>query len=1053
MPRFSIRNPYFIVVVCLIVIVVGATSLVRMPVDLFPAINIPEVIVATFYNGMPPEEIETEISGRFERFFTLGSGIERIESRSLPGVSIIKIYFQPGTSSDSDVNEISNLAMADLRRLPPGTLPPVVMKFDASSLPVCLITLKGNGLSETQLRDLGQFTVRNQLATVPGASVPPPFGGKYRQIMVYANPGKLEAYHLSLMDVVRALNSSNLILPAGDAKIGPYDYDIYTNSQIQNISDINYVPVKTVGQSFVTVGDIGTAEDSHQIQTNIVRVDGQRSVYLPILKQGGGTNTIAVVNGIRAVCSRLYDIPKQLSPNVVFDQSLFVRAAINAVVVSAAIGLLLTCLLVLVFLGSVRATLAVFLSVPLSVLAAVVVLYVEGSSINTMILAGLTLAFSRLIYNAVVVLENIFRHLEIGESPEVAAEQGGREVTLPVLAATLATAVVFFPVTFIYGVSRFLFSALALAVVLSLLASYVIALTVIPLFCAKLIKVRPVAASGPGREPGQERGERLSLASRFNRWFSGAFARALDGYERALRGALARPLTLAGGTAAVFLLSLLIYPRLGVAFFPRTDAGQFTINLRAPSGTRVEVTDQEVKKVEAAIRQTVDPADLAMVVSNIGVIPGFSSIYTNNSGPDTATIQVALKEHHRIGSYEYMDRIRGRLRTEMPELSAFFQSGGLQDAVLNMGLPAPIDVQVSGNDLDTVYRGALLLARAIRRIPGVQDAFIPQDMSYPALRLNIDRLHASELGLSQKEVVDNVITALTSNGMIAPSYWIDPKTGNDYMLTVQYPEDAIHGLSDLRDIPLRSPQLSSATTLDTVSQIARLESPTEVDHYQIQRVADVYVTPSTEDLGRVANAIQGVEASTRLPAGVRVNLRGTVEAMRSLFRSFGFGLLLAVLLLYLVLVPPFRSFKDPFLVLLAVPPGITGVLIVLFLTGTTLNAMSLMGTVMLVGVAVSNSILIVDYAGRMLRDGAGPLEAAVEGCRVRLRPVLVTSLATLLGLVPMALKLGTGGETYAPLALALIGGLAVSLLVTLFIVPAAYVLAYRHTTPLLEEPR
>src|SRR5579863_746301 len=504
MSRFAIRNPYFIVVLCLFVVVIGLTSVFRMPIDLFPNINIPQVVVATFYNGMPPEDIETEITGRFERFFTLGAGIDHMESRSLPGASVIKIYFQPGTSADSDVDEISNLAMADLRRLPPGTLPPVVMKFDASSLPVCLITLKGQGLNETELRDLGQFTVRNQIATAPGASVPPPFGGKYRQIMVYVDPLKLQSHGLSVMDVVRSVNRANLILPAGDAKIGPYDYDIYTNSQVQNVADMDRVPLKTVGESSVMIGDVGTAADAHGIQTNIVRVDGQRFVYLPILKQGGGTNTIAVVNSIRAVSSHLHDVPKQLVAGVVFDQSAFVKAAINAVVVTAAIGLFLTCLLALVFLGSLRATSAVFLSVPLSVLAAGIALYLGGSSINTMVLAGLALAFSRLIYNAVVVLENIFRHLEIGEPPEVAAEKGGHEVALPVLAATLAAAVVFFPVTFLYGVSRFLFSALALAVVLSLLASYVIATTVIPLFCAKLIKGHGMPEGSDGWRPAQD---------------------------------------------------------------------------------------------------------------------------------------------------------------------------------------------------------------------------------------------------------------------------------------------------------------------------------------------------------------------------------------------------------------------------------------------------------------------------------------------------------------------------------------------------------------------
>jgi multidrug efflux pump subunit AcrB len=488
MSGFAIRFPYLIIVLCLMIVVIGVTSLLRMPVDLFPTINIPVVVVATFYSGMPPEQIETDITGRFERFFTLGSGIDHIESRSLPGVSLIKIYFQPGSDANSAVTMISNLAMANLRRLPPGTLPPVVLKFDASSLPVCLITLKGEGLNETALRDLGQYTVRNQVANVAGASVPQPFGGKYRQIMVYVDPLKLEAHQLSVMDVVRSVNDSNLILPAGDVRLGSLDYSIYTNSQVPTIEEINRIPLKTVGNASVMVADVGVAKDAQQIQTSIVRVDGQRSVYLPVLKQGGDTNTISVVDGIKSAVSNLFDIPKSLIANVVFDQSLIVKKAIENLLHEGAIGLILTALMILLFLGSMRATSAVLLSIPLSALATFIALSIGGSSVNTMILGGLALAFSRLIDNSVIVLENIFRYLEKGEAPEIAAEKGGNEVALPVLAATLTTAVVFFPVIFLYGVSRFLFVALALAVVISLFASYFVAMTVVPLFCAKLIK-------------------------------------------------------------------------------------------------------------------------------------------------------------------------------------------------------------------------------------------------------------------------------------------------------------------------------------------------------------------------------------------------------------------------------------------------------------------------------------------------------------------------------------------------------------------------------------
>ncbi len=1047
MPRFSIRNPYFIVVVCLVIGVVGLTCLVRMPVDLFPTINIPEVVVATFYNGMPPEEIETEITGRFERFFTLGSGIDHMESRSLPGVSIIKVYFQPGTDADSDVNEISNLAMADLRRLPPGTLPPVVEKFDASSLPVCLITLKGEGLSETRLRDLGQFQVRNQLASVSGASVPPPFGGKYRQIMVYVDPVKLQAYHLSPMDVVRAVNESNLILPAGDVKIGPYDYNIYTNSQFREVQRINDLPLKTVGQSTVMVSDVGKAEDAQQIQTNIVRVDGQRSVYLPIMKQGGDTNTIKVVDGIKEVIDRLSDVPKSLIPHVAFDQSLFVKRAIETLLHEGGIGLFLTALMVLLFLGSLRATVAVFLSIPLSALAAIIALYFGGGTINTMILAGLALVFSRLIDNAVIVLENIFRHLELGETPEVAAEKGGQEVSLAVLAATLTSAVVFFPVTFLYGVSRFLFSALALAVVLALFASYFIAMTVVPLFCAKLIQSPHIAkerARKPSQEPAASPRQERSWGERFNARFARDLTRLLDFYEDRVHWALKRPKAVVVGISGAFLFSLVLFPLVGVAFFPRTDAGQFVINVKAPSGTRVEDTDRYVDQVESLIRKIVDPRDLKLILSNIGVIPGFSSIYTSNAGPHTATIQVALNEQHRTNSYEYLDRVRRALANELPQLSVYFQSGGMVDAVLNQGLPAPIDLQVSSSHLDLAYETANKLSAEIRKLRGVSEVYIPQNLDYPSLRLDVDRVRASEVGLSQKEVVDDVITTLTSNGMIAPSYWIDPQTGNDYMLTVQYPEKEIRDFQDLRQIPLRGSLWKDTVFLDAVSKMSRFSAPTEIDHYQIQRVIDVYVSPASEDLGRVANGIHGILRQEKVPPGVRVELRGMVQGMEASFRSFGLGLLLSLVLLYLILVAQFRSFRDPALILLAVPTGLTGVLLTLLLTNTTLNVMSLMGVVMMVGIVVSNSILIVEFAHRREEEGLSVHDAVISSCRIRLRPILMTSLATVLGLIPMAFKLGTGSEAYAPLARVIIGGLIVSVVATVFVVPAAYLLVYRN---------
>ncbi|HEY1303001.1 MAG TPA: efflux RND transporter permease subunit [Vicinamibacterales bacterium] len=1028
MPGFAIRKPFLIIVVCLMVAVMGITAVARMPVDLFPDIDIPVVVVATFFSGMPPEQIEADITGRFERFFTLASNIEHIESRSLPGVSLIKIYFQPGTNADSAVTNISNLAMANLRRLPPGTLPPVVLKFDASSLPVCLIALKGEGLSETQLRDLAQYAVRNQVANVRGASVPQPFGGKYRQIMLYVDPLKLEAHQLSPMDVVRAVNDSNLILPAGDVRIGPFDYSIYTNSQVDDIAGINQIPLKTVGLSSVRVADVGTAQDAQQIQTSIVRVDGQRSVYLPVLKQGGNTNTIAVVQGVTDAVSRLLDVPSQLVTRVVFDQSQFVKGAIRTLLIATAVGLGLTSAIVLLFLSSGRATIAVLLSVPISALAAFLALSLGGGSINTMVLGGVALAFTRFLFNSLVVLENIFRHLDRGEPPEEAAARGGREMAMPVLAATMTTLVVFFPVTFLFGVSRFLFGALAISVFLALTASYVAALTVIPLFCARVLRARSTARPSSG------------MLAAMPRWMDGAFARLSSAYGRALDAALQRPRRLLIALASVFVLTLPLYSQLRVAFFPRTDASQFMINLKAQSGTRLEVTEEQVGRVEAIIRDVVARDDLDVILSNIGVTPGFSSMYTSNSAQHTAFIQVNLRDGHRVGSYEYMARLRERLRTDEPSLTAYFQSGGMADAVLNLGLPAPIDVQVTGSNLADAYRTAIGIATRTRDVPGVSDVYVPQDLDYPALRLDIDRTNSGKLGLTQREIVQNVITALTSNQMIAPSYWVDPKSGNDYMLTVQYPEDQIRTLEDLVAIPLRAANRFSGTRLDMVSRISRIQSPTEVDHYQLRRLIDVYVAPAGEDLGRVANAIDGIIRDVRIPDGVRVDLRGMVQGMRESFTSFGLGLLLAVALLYLILVAQFRSFLDPFLILAALPMGVSGVLVTLYLSETSLNVMSLMGTVMMIGVVVSNSILLVHEANAARDAGLEPHTAIVEACHARFRVIVMTSLATVVGLMPLAVKLGTGGEAYVPMARAIIGGMTASVTTSVLAVPVLWYL-------------
>ena len=1065
MPKFALRYPFFIIMLCLMVSLVGVVSTVRMPVDLFPRIDMPVVVVATFYNGMPPQQIEADITNTFERFFTLGANIDHSESRSLTGVSLIKIYFKPGTNPNSALSNIANLAMADLRRLPPGTLPPVVLGMDASTQPVCLVTLKGKGLNETNLKDMAQFQVRNQISNVQGASVPQPYGGTYRQIQVYVDPLKMEARNLSLTDVVQSVNSSNLILPAGDVRIGSKDYNIYANSQFPDAKSMNEMPLKSVGNASVLVADVGKAEDSGALQYNIVRIDGQRSVYIPVFKQGGNSNTITIVDGMKDAIKHLVDIPASLETAVVFDQSIFVKLAIKNLVKEATIGLVLTGIMILVFLGSPRATFAVLLSIPLSALVCLLLTSAMGGSINTMILGGLALAFSRLIDDSVVVLENIFRYMEMGFSSRDASEKGGMEVSLAVLAATSTTSIVFFPVSFLSGISKYIFSPLALGVVLSIFASYFFAMTVVPLYCANFIRLSHENAHGSHDKPG--------IFARLERKFNGTFQRMLNWYEGLATRAMRRPgFTAAAILGGVALALAALFPFLGRAYFPRTDPGQFVINVRMPSGTRLEVSNDYIAKVERVIRSVVKQSDIDMIVSNIGVYPDLSAIYTTNASMNTAFVQVSLKEEHTIPSYEYMRRVREKLASQMPELVTYFQAGGLVDSVINQGLPAPIDIQVSSMDMDGAYALAKDLSQRIKAIPNVSGVYIPQDIRYPGIALNIDRQKVSLLGLTAKDVVQNVITAMTSDGMVAPSYWIDPKSGNNYMVTVQYANSLINNMSmqDLDNIPLRgvrpsgySPMqeahqasndasqlwkgdhASGYTPLSSVATLKQITTPTEVDHYQIRRVIDIYVATQTEALQGVGGRIKTLLRNTKTDRNTVLNLRGAVTSMDRSFTEFGLGLIVSVLMVYLILMAQFRSFIDPFIILMAIPPGLAGVVLILLVTGSSLNIMSLMGVIMMTGIVVSNSILIVEFAGTLHKQGLALLEAVVQSCKIRLRPILMTSLATLLGMIPMALGMEAGSEQYAPLARAVIGGLALSVVVTVFLVPAVYLVVHgRH---------
>jgi hydrophobic/amphiphilic exporter-1 (mainly G- bacteria), HAE1 family len=1021
--------------------ILGVTAFTRMPVDVFPSLKEPAVVVATFYPGMPPLDIERDITTRYERFFTLGSGIDHMESRSLPGVSIIRVYFHSDVDVDAAASQLGTLAMADLGVLPPGTLPPLVLKFDASSLPVVLVTMEGKGFSEVALQDQARYNVRNQIATVQGASIPMPFGGKFRQIMAYADRKALEARGLTLHDVVNALNQSNLILPAGDAKIGSTDYFIYSNSMVPDVNELNSVPVKVgKGQVPVLMEDVAAVKDAAAIQYNKVLINGQPSVYIPVLKQTGA-NTIAVVEGVNQLLPRLTGMPAGMKLKTIFDQSGYIVDAVHSLEHEAVSGSILASLMILIFLGSFRSTFAIFLSIPLSILAGAFGLFIDGATINIMTLGGFALAIGRLVDDSVVVLENINRHLAEGSPPEVAAREGAEEVALPVLASTLTTIIVFFPVMFLFGVAKYLFSALALAVVLSMIASYVVAMSIIPIYCARFLnaeKARELESALEGTEETSGGG----FFATFNRYYE----RFGSWYERQLEHALNHKLIVIGALSAVFIGSLAVFPLLGTQLFPTTDAGKFTINIRAPLGSRLEVTEDLSRQVEKVIREVVPAYDLDMVVANLGLAPSISAIYSNNSGEDTGQILVSLKPGHQRSSFFYIDKLRTALKQDVPDVRAFFQSGSIIDAVLNFGSAAPIDVQLSGPDYKELFAAAGQVRNAMRTLPDVADAFIPEESGYPTLDIKVDRTRAGRLGLTQKDVVTNVITALTSNQMIAPSIWIDRKTGNDYFLTAQYRESDIDSYETLLDIPVLSRDTdkghSDAVLLRNVASIVHESHPAEADHYDIQRVVDVLVDPATSDLGGTQTAIQKALKNVQLPSNVQVDFRGSVAAMQKSFSSFGFGLTMAVVLLYLVMVAQFKSFLDPVIIMFAVPMGLIGVIWTLLLTSTTLNIESFMGIIVMVGIVVSNSILLVDFANQRFRGGQELRRAVIESARIRMRPILMTALATVAGLLPIALKIGEGSEASAPLARAAVGGLAVSTVLTLILVPAIYELLY-----------
>lgn len=1032
MVRFALRNPYAIIVLVLIILLIGFTAMSRIPTDLLPIFKTPAVQILTFYPGMPTETVERDITNRLERWTSQANGIARQESKSIIGVSIVKDYFRPDIDPNTAMSQVSSLAISDMFYLPPGTIPPMVMPFDpTATIPLALLSVSSEVLDEKQLYDVAYFSIRNQLSGIPGVIAPAVYGGKLRRILVYLDPDRLRGHDLAPMDVVKSLRNFNVFIPTGNAKIGDLDYQINANGMVPHVEDINDFPIKVEDGAPVFVKDIGTVQDSFAIQTNIVHVDGRRQVYIPIYRQPGA-NTIQAVEGVKDSIQRILTrIPKGIHLDVIFDQSHFVRESISSLEKEGMLGALLASFMILIFIGSFRSMAIIFLSIPLSVLAAFVGLYFSGDTINAMTLGGLALAVGRLVDDSIVVLENTHRHLGMGKTALEAARDAAEEVAMPVLVSTLTTIIVFFPVIFLYGMGKYLFTPLALSVAFAMVASYLMAMTVVPVAMATLYRRHKRGEEQPAVPPQNSNHPLEKFFAATDRWFE----EMRFFYGRILTWSLAHRKRVLVSAGVFFLASLGLYPFIGKELFPQVDAGQFMIRVRGQSGTRIEKMEERIHQIEATLRELIPERNRKAIISNIGVLNDWPAAYTPNSGPQDAFINVQLTPERNRSAQQYVATLRRELPGRFPGMEFAYDTGGLLTAALNFGLPSPINIQVEGNDLHVGHEIAERIKTLVTTVPGTVDVRIQQRLDYPQLDVAVNRVKAAFLGLTQQDVVKNTSSALNSSIGFDPAFWVDDRNGNHYFLGVQYPEDQIRSRESLDNIPITGSDPRSPTLLQNIADFKRSATTLEAEHVNIVRVTDLYANVQGRDIGSVASEIQKKLDTLELPSGYRVQMRGEVSSMKESFQSLIFGLVLASLLVYLVMVAQFRSFLDPFIIMFAVPLGGIGVIWMLLLTGTTLNIQSFMGTIFMVGVAVSNSILLVEFANRLMRGGLPLREAVVRAGGVRLRPILMTSLAAVLGLLPMGFVAGRGAEANVPLARAVIGGLTVSTVLTLVVVP------------------
>ena len=1085
--RVALERPYTFVVMAALIAILGVASILTMPTDIFPAINIPVVSVVWNYNGLAPDDMANRMVTISERAMTTTvNGIDHIESRSYNGVAVIRVYFQPNVTVDLGIAQITSIVQTILRTLPPGTFPPQILKYDASSVPILQLGINSESLTQTQLADYAQNFVRTALATIPGASIPLPYGGKTRSIMMDTDPRAMYAYQVSAADISNALTAQSPILPAGTMKMGTREELIRTNSSPSAVEQFNMLPVKTINGGTVYMKDVGHVRDGFQVQTNIVREDGIAGALLTVVKNGP-VSTLSIVSDVKkSLPLILAGLPKALHITPLFDQSIFVRAAVDDVVREATIAGGLTGLMILLFLGSLRSTLVVCVSIPLSILTSIIILNSLDDTINTMTLGGLALAVGMLVDDATVEIENTNRNIAMNKPIVRAILDGASQIATPTLVSTLSICIVFVPVLLLTGAAKYLFTPLAMAVVFAMLTSYFLTRTLVPTLMHFLMKPEVARI---------QRGEDAPVLAtdgriwRIHKAFDGRFERLRERYRELLAWILHHRLFCAGAFAGFVVASMGLIFFVGRDFFPYVDAGQIRLHLRAPVGTRIEETEVLFANVEKEIRTIIPSSELQTILDNLGLPASginLASSDTATIGDGDGDILVALKANHRPTA-AYVRQIREMLHHEFPNTTSFFQPADITTQILNFGLPAPIDVQIAGHSSAKNYEIAKAMRNEIARIPGTVDVTLFQPANYPEIDVDVDRLKAQLAGLTQRDVAGDMLVSLSASGSIAPNQWVDPANGVSYSILVQTPQYRIDSISALAQTPITSsaggglsgqtyspftkspirqappayeltygnPDAARNATefLENISSLKRNQSAEVVDHYDISPVFDVYVSADRRDLGSMADAVQTIirRYEPKLPGGSAIHMRGQVQTMNDSFLRLSIGIVAAMLFVYLLMAINFQSWVDPFVVLTTIPSALAGVLWMLFVTRTTLSVPALMGTILTIGVASANAILIVTFANDEQTDGKRPLDAALSAGYVRMRPVIMTALAMILGMLPMSLALGSGGEQNAPLGRAVIGGLLFVTVSNLIFVPIMY--SYLRKTPPIDYPK